>query len=570
MLKRIALKFGPNGFDSELSLEPVGVTIFVGPNNSGKSLVLREVQTYAESGPQAGSKIVSFLEPWFSDPESTRNLLKSRELPFGSEQPRSEGQMQLLKMIPGTGGSAIFNISGDELLRQLDTMWRYQRDNPNVRVAPNWQPIWQHYVGLFTMALDGRTRFALTDVRDAGDLQSTPSNHLAALFKNDIARGKVRTLTNEAFGFFFTIDPTFLGKLRIRMADRPPTDSQEEQAVDQRARDYHGAARDIAGLSDGIKAFTGIVSTIISADYRVILVDEPEAFLHPPLARKLGNTVAGIATERSATLLASTHSPHFLMGCIDSGIPLNIVRLTYSAGKPTARALPSAKLNVLMRDPLLRSTNVLNALFHSCAVVCEADRDRAFYEEINTRLAAAKQVAVGDGLFLNAQNKQTIRRIVQPLREMGVPAAAIVDIDIIKGTDLKDLLAACFVPPVLIHSLTTLRGDVEAAFKLSELDMKVGGIALLGQGDQQAAASLISQLRDYGIFVVPSGEVESWLSYLEVRTSKEDWLPAMFERMRSDPSEADYVRPKDGDVWEFLRRVAGWIANTTKLGMPAS
>jgi hypothetical protein len=41
-----------------------------------------------------------------------------------------------------------------------------------------------------------------------------------------------------------------------------------------------------------------------------------------------------------------------------------------------------------MRDPLLRSVGVLGALFYNGAVICEADADRALYQELNERLLA--------------------------------------------------------------------------------------------------------------------------------------------------------------------------------------
>jgi hypothetical protein len=46
------------------------------------------------------------------------------------------------------------------------------------------------------------------------------------------------------------------------------------------------------------------------------------------------------------------------MGCIQSGAAINIVRLTYQGGVATARALPSEKVQKLMRHPLLRSADV--------------------------------------------------------------------------------------------------------------------------------------------------------------------------------------------------------------------
>jgi hypothetical protein len=54
-------------------------------------------------------------------------------------------------------------------------------------------------------------------------------------------------------------------------------------------------------------------------------------------------------------------------------------------------------------------------------------------------------------LFVNAQNKQTIRDIIGPLRAFGVPAAAIVDVDILKdgGGDWIPWIKAAHVPAAL-------------------------------------------------------------------------------------------------------------------------
>lgn len=568
MFKDLTLRFGPDGAASELAIDVKSMTVFVGPNNSGKSLVLREIQQYAEQGKPAGRKIVEHLTVAFPDPEAANALLESRRVSLPPGQYLQEHHVRLARTLPGSGSMAQLDVNLPHLLNQLRRPWEQQAQGQVHPKANVWNGVFQQFVSLFTIALDGRTRFALTEPRPAGDLQLAPQNHLAALFINDTARARVRGITNDAFGLHFVIDPTNLGNLRIRMSSRAPADSSEEQAFDQRARSFHAAATDIEELSDGIKAFTGLVSALISSDFRVVLVDEPEAFLHPPLARKLGATMASLATERTANVFTSTHSAHFLMGCVESGTKTNIVRLTYTEGKPTARHLSDTRLTELMRDPLLRSTGVLNALFHAAAVVCEADRDRAFYEEINTRLAAGKRPAVQDGIFLNAQNKQTVRRIVQPLREMGIPAAAVVDIDIIKGTDLRDLLGACSVPDALVQSVTTLRGNIEARFKELALDMKKGGVNVLRGGDKEALESLISQLATYGIFVVPIGEVESWLQSLGVVAAKDSWLTAIFERMRSDPLEQDYVRPQPGDVWDFVSRIAAWTHAPARKGMP--
>jgi hypothetical protein len=229
----------------------------------------------------------------------------------------------------------------------------------------------------------------------------------------------------------------------------------------------------------------------------------------------------------------------------------------------------------MMRDPLLRSTRVLDALFHRGAIVCEADADRVFYREINDRQAAIGKPAAVDCVFLNAQNKQTVRRIIQPLREMGIPAAAVIDLDVIrkgKSNDLRDLMQASSVPDALVKAWGQLRGEVESAFEQRRLVAKREGISALSGGQKEAAEALISDLREYGIFVTPVGELERWLAFLGVPFNtdeqKRDWVPSIFDRMGNDPNGPGYVHPTDGDVWSFVEQIASWIANPSRKGMP--
>ena len=304
-------------------------------------------------------------------------------------------------------------------------------------------------------------------------------------------------------------------------------------------------------------------------EYRILLIDEPEVFLHPPLAKKLGYTLATISARRKGTVFASTHSADFLMGCIESGQPINVIRLTYSAEAPTARALPSNKLQEMMRDPLLRSTNVLSALFHNGAVVCEADADRALYEEINFRLSTFGDEAARDCVFLNAQNKQTVVRISSALRQMGIPAAAVVDLDIVKGSDdFKKLLHGCSVPQPLINSWGALRGEIYERMKNEAIDPKYDGFSKLRPDTQASLSSLLRNLMSYGIFVVPEGSMESWLRDLGATRYSAVVVGNVLEKLGNNPVENNYIKPTKGDVWDFLRKIGIWLSDPSRYVIP--
>jgi len=129
------------------------------------------------------------------------------------------------------------------------------------------------------------------------------------------------------------------------------------------------------------------------------------------------------------------------------------------------------------------------------------------------------------------------------------------------------LLNECGVPEELQHALTVLRGDLERYFEVEKLDIKIGLSALSGQ-HAESCRSLLDQLVAYGIFLVPNGEMESWLTPLGVTSRKNQWLAEIFDRMGSDPASEGYVQPENGDVWDFVRQIAAWVGDPERHGMP--
>ena len=438
---------------------------------------------------------------------------------------------------------------------------------------------WLHLLKPWTISLGGTARLFLVSATSAPRWRARDDNLLVNLLKHPRRLKALRKIVYSEFQYYPVIDTTEELKTQLKLARKPPR--SHERSTSPRSLRYFDKARSIEEFSDGVKAFIGLLAAVLSQDYKIMLIDEPEAFLHPPLARRLGAELSTLARKHKAQVFASTHSPDFLMGCVSAGHAVSIVRLTYRNRKPTARELSSDKLREMMRNPLLRSTGVLGALFHEGAVVCESDSDRAFYQEINERL-----LAVNKGhracAFLNAQNKQTINRIIGPLREMGIPAAAIVDLDVLsKGDELSRLLDAAQVGASFKEAMKVAKDRFFACFvsKATNEDgakkrMKLQGLKMLTAIEQrELKMTLLDPLAQHGIFVVPTGELESWLPQLTQkqnigRADKARWLTRVFEHMGEDPEEPHYVRPESGDVWAFMEGVSSWIANPES-GLPS-
>ena len=362
-----------------------------------------------------------------------------------------------------------------------------------------------------------------------------------------------------------------MGKFRARLSEKPPSDPQLERGLHKEAVDFHAAAIPLDMASEGVQAFATIIAQIIAGDPKIIVVDEPEAFLHPALAMKLGNELAISASKSNKQVFVSTHSANFVMGCIQSGAHVTIVRLTYLRGVATARSLPNDRILTLMRNPLLRSAGVINGVFYQAVVVTESDTDRAFYQEINERLLRYDSSrGIPHCLFLNAQNKQTVHIICEPLRRLGIPTVCIVDIDILKegGSVWASFLSGGCLPLSAQQGLGDMRAKIKLKCVNSGQDMKKGGTAILDQEGRETADFLFDSLASYGLFVVRSGEIESWLTHLQSSGHGSGWLIKIFERMGENQDDNTYIKPTKGDVWDFMASVGSWLRNPNRKGIP--
>ncbi|WLD93784.1 ATP-dependent endonuclease [Alkalihalobacillus sp. AL-G] len=557
MITKLSLKFGATSESENLEISTTPVTVFVGPNNSGKSKLLREIFNFCREGRISTNDVI------LEDVEFTQT-----DEEFGKKALSQLLQKPTPQQTIPPGNVIIGNFSDKVQVNEQDFLNIFNDSNRRK------QDFCRTFLRFNSLFLDGQNRMQLIKDQQAGDLQTPPQNSLSLLFRDDERRKEVRRILYDAFKRYFVIDPTNLGTLKMKFSDIEPESDMLERGIHKEAVEFHSRGDDIKNLSDGVKAFTGIITQIVAGDPLALMIDEPEAFLHPSLSFKLGKEISLSAANSNKNIFVATHSANFIMGCIQSGVPVNIVRLTYLHGVPTARLLPSDSILKLMRNPLLRSTGVIEGIFYESLIVTESDSDRAFYQEINERLLKYTDgLGIPNCLFINAQNKQTVHQIIKPLRELGIPAATIVDIDVLKegGSVWTNFLIGGFVPDISHESLGNLRNLVNRRFNELNINMKTkGGISALPRDDREGADNLLNQLKEYGLFVIKNGELESWLSELEVTGHGSKWLIEVFEKMGENPDLDEYLKPTERDVWKFLESIGDWLLNPNRKGIPST
>lgn len=554
MIKSISLKIGRSSKVPLDNVKTTPVNVFVGPSNSGKSTLLRELKRYCMTGT-------------YSDNDMLLNAIEFA----GLETKNAEEKVAKLTL-PPTGGEAIpvehINIGNDSRRIQvaLPTLLTVLQ-NPNT--SADYYCEW--FMQFQTLAIDAKKRIELTEPQHVGELDRPKRSNIQTLFRNNDKRKLVRSIINNAFGRYLVVDPTNLGYLRYRLSKTAPQNVVEECGIHIQAVQFHNNAELLDEQSDDIRAFVGIITEVVAGEHSVLLIDQPEAFLSPDLAFQLGKELVKTANNIDKKIFVATDSLPFIIGCVSAGSPVNMIRLTNQYDTPTARLLTNKNIDSLIKNPLLHSLGLLEALTHDCAVVTISDTGRAFYQEINNRLLSSDaNNGIRNCLFINAHDEHTAKTAVQSLRVLGIPAACIFNIDIINdvGETWANVLKSVFVPQTERQLFAEMRKKVKASFDKSGKNMvRDGGLAILKNDNNVLAKKLFDELADYGLFIVHVGEMELWLRQLGATGKGSIWLNDIFSKMGDDPDSMSYAKPVKEDVWKFMLSIRKWLILSNRRGM---
>ena len=171
----------------------------------------------------------------------------------------------------------------------------------------------------------------------------------------------------------------------------------------------------------------------------ILMLDEPEAFLHPPQAQLLGEL---IATERSARsqLFVATHSPEVLNGLLNVAPDhLRVLRIQRDGKVNRVKELDKRRVKEMEADPLVRYSSVMSGVFHKRVIICESDSDCTFYRALLDRPEVHGELQP-DVLFVHANGKHRMGRLAVALTELDVPTDAIGDVDILREGVIEDIV----------------------------------------------------------------------------------------------------------------------------------
>jgi hypothetical protein len=566
------------------ALPCTGLTLVVGPNSSGKTQLLIDLYRCLCGQPRT---LVVASDIRINKPEYEPFIKCLESEGYIRRFTDTNNQTQLIPQTTYAGSAE----QPQAIQPQQAHNWYTNYDSVSDRLKHNQ---FLSYFGRFLVtALFLERRLTALGAVALIDFENQPPQHdLHVLQNNDVARRQLATEISESFGKGIWPDMTRgNAPLCLRVCD-----GSAPGAEDRHSRAKMSKYRTIETEGDGLKSYAAICIALLLGYRPVCLIDEPEMCLHPPQAYRLGRFIGRYGSSKTTTTFVATHSSEILRGVVQSTSEVEIIRLTQRNGEFIGRRVPAHELVSALEKPTLRAEAVLDGIFAESVIVLEADGDRLVYHAAWDTLSREVRLDVH---FAAVGGIGGIADTCKLYRTLNIPVAVIADLDMIadipkltrlldvmsnqqqsvelikEAKNIKDGLRArvpTIQPADVTKRVSEIIADIPGSWdghgeirirrelgrlcrELDRLKRLKGGLSTLPANVSAPAAHLIEALKGVGVFLVPVGELEGWLSSEtigESRHNKAAWANAAALRIQKKGA-------CQGDVWDFLREVAAYL-----------
>ncbi len=512
----------------DLPLAPGAVIFVVGPNNGGKSTFLNEILAVTSKGENA---------KW----------IEAISWSLGT---RDEYQAYIDTHFAPDTADYLKEIRTGRQVGRLDITRFYER-------------YWTRSPSFLIRLLNAQSRIELANKTAAPSVIAKHQLHPYHAFFFDTSLEEAFSIkVADAFGKDFRINRT-----GSEVAGYLGSAPQGERLSSEYEQSIITEMIPIEQFGDGVRSYTGILLNAIADPRPVTIIDEPEAFLHPPQARKLGYEIAGSAKSTGQQVFVATHSAEFIQGALASANPnIHFLYLDHSNIARPVFYVDRSTVSEFGQKPFLANTNALDAMFYEQVVICEGEADIMFFKWISGNTPLERNLQ--NTFWISSYGKSAIPGMMQDLARLGVESRCIFDLDVLLSLDILERVCAAVsidfgehrdallrlareirVPPAAeaLQSIQSIVGALDdvaddeptrlAAIrqvkKLAESlgkswSLKTTGLRLIPKGQSYAAVKrFLALLREKGVIILEEGEIENYMP--QIGGHGQSWVRAAIE-----------------------------------------
>lgn len=561
---------------------PSKINIVIGANNSGKSQFLKEIRstilgnTDGPNGPyvyDTNNVITDSIDLAF--PKNVEELDDSYELTGhvvrGMNGWRVKDFCNIGTQLSPSGGYTYrslpcsFSLQDDwrvclnHLLQPNETDYPLEEKERQRQILQFLGPMFVDYTGT-------EDRLLLSIGEPARGVRDDSYNTLSAALDVDETCGTISETVKRLFHKDIALDNTTSRQSVVPVVSEDFSSYRNGHESSEKLLCMENATQ-LRNEGDGFRSYVAILLTVMGASKPILLMDEPEAFLHPTYAMELGKQLGTMLTEsgKLQNAFISTHSSYFLQGILDSaGSEVSLIRLKRNGSKSTFNIVDKGDIEEL-KNRSDYSPQYIDALFSKEAILVEAPRDAIIYSALCDKISE-----IDNPIFVSTNGKDAFKNLKKFYKATGLPCKCICDFDIINDHDnFKNLMRAFFVDSEIRQ---------RALFAADSLKKTYRELTVQEASDEKDIGSLIKKryktdvfsgvpdsvrraccesLRDlvrFGIYVLTTGELESLFeeSGIEHSLDSDAWLNQSLSFIRQNDVSMLNNNPNVSYLMSFL------------------
>ncbi len=288
---------------------------------------------------------------------------------------------------------------------------------------------------------------------------------------------RVSDLFFEIFEEHLSVYDLREGEIGFVLGEEPCGASRSTSGLSRETKEFMRNAPKLWFQGSGYRNVFGLLARMESDQRPIVLVDEPEAFLHPQQSAKLGNILGRLCQDENKQLICATHDRHFLTGLAQGiGEKLQVARLSFngtgSARTYNATQVPLEFWRDIRDQSRARYSTVFESLFCDEVVLVESENDALFYQEaIEHSLAKRETQTSGsvERLFIPVGGNAEFAPMSKLVRSLGPRVVVLGDVDLVAHADRFESTVRALVDH-LPSRVSELRNEIESIYR-ANLDL---------------------------------------------------------------------------------------------------